>query len=131
MAIKFPPAKGSILICDFHGTVSPEIAKRRPVIVVSGANKRHGLVTVVPLSTTIPEPIRGWHCLISTNLPKPFNNSSHAYAKCDLVMSVSYERLNLFFDGKDENGKRKYLIPQITNEEMLAINDCIKEFLGI
>lgn len=131
MAINFPPARGTLLVCDFHSSVHPEICKRRPVVVVSGANKRHGLVTVVPLSTTRPNPVEGWHCLIETQLPHPYGNSRHAYAKCDLVMSVSYQRLHLFFDGKDSNGKRRYIYPIVLDEEMNLIGECIKNFLQI
>lgn len=131
MAIKFSPTRGALLVCDFHKSVHPEMCKRRPVVVISGANKRHGLVTVVPLSTTIPSPIKGWHCLIETQLPHPYGNSQHAYAKCDLVMSVSYERLHLFVDGKDSDGNRRYIYPAVLDNELHIIGECIKDFLQI
>lgn len=131
MAICYAPPAGTILICDFKNGIHPEICKKRPVVVISGANKRHNLVTVVPLSTTQPSPIQGWHCLVSTNLPAPFHGSAHAYAKCDLVTSVSYQRLDLFYNGKDHNGKRIYITPTVSQIEFTQICEGIKEFLQI
>ncbi|WP_189411433.1 type II toxin-antitoxin system PemK/MazF family toxin [Neogemmobacter tilapiae] len=57
MPIKFPPARKSILICDFNmgGFQPPEMVKRRPVVVLVGRlPHRANLATVVPLSGTPP-----------------------------------------------------------------------------
>src|SRR5262245_54414446 len=83
---------GMVLICDFRGTIAPEICKTRPVVVVSPAHViRAGLIAVVPLSTTRPRIARAYHaCLTSP----PFRGASEeVWAKCDLAMSVSLERL--------------------------------------
>lgn len=66
MAIREHPKIGSILMCDFDtGFVPPEMVKRRPVVVVSPKiAARPGLCTVVPLSTTPPDPVQQFHCQI-------------------------------------------------------------------
>ena len=54
--ITFHPKPGHVLICDFNtGFRPPEMVKKRPVVVIS--ESRQQLVTVVPLSTTEPNPI--------------------------------------------------------------------------
>ena len=63
MPITFHPKIGQMLYCDFtQGFKEPEMVKaKRPVIVISGDMKgRAGLVTVVALSTKVPDPIRGY-----------------------------------------------------------------------
>ncbi|WP_210210156.1 type II toxin-antitoxin system PemK/MazF family toxin [Rhodopseudomonas palustris] len=59
MTLKFHPEPGTILICDYStGFKAPEMVKKRPVVTVSPRLKRRdGLVTVVPLSTSRPEPV--------------------------------------------------------------------------
>ena len=61
MSIKLHPDQGEVLICDFSGTVPPEIYKRRPVVVLTpGLRRVNRLLTVVPLSTTAPNPAQLW-----------------------------------------------------------------------
>ena len=56
MPIRFQPAVGQILICDFPKDLEkPEMVKRRPVVCISPKDRnRFGYTTVVPLSTTEP-----------------------------------------------------------------------------
>jgi mRNA interferase MazF len=80
-------------MCDFDGYKSPEIVKTRPVIVISPNHlTRPGLVTVIPLSTTTPNPICDYHF----ELPgSPFpHDKTPVWAKCDLPACVSVERLD-------------------------------------
>ena len=69
--IKFPPKQGSFLQCDFRGFIEPEMTKKRPVIVISTPTL-HGegnkLATIVPLSTTHPDPVKEYHYLLK-NIP--------------------------------------------------------------
>ena len=54
MAIKYPVAPGTLLLCDYAlgGFKEPEMVKRRPVIVISPRLRhRDHLCTVVPLSS--------------------------------------------------------------------------------
>lgn len=57
MALKYQPKEKSVVMCDFSGFLAPEMVKVRPVIVVAKHKKNAQLVTVVPLSSTQPEPL--------------------------------------------------------------------------
>jgi uncharacterized protein YifN (PemK superfamily) len=55
--LPFHPGAGTVLVGDFRGFEPPELTKKRPVIVVSPKLPyRSGLVAIVPISTTAPEP---------------------------------------------------------------------------
>ncbi|MCB2262482.1 MAG: type II toxin-antitoxin system PemK/MazF family toxin, partial [Candidatus Thiosymbion ectosymbiont of Robbea hypermnestra] len=63
MALTFHPRPGMVLICDFNtGFKAPEMIKRRPVVVISPRPRRSNqLCTIVPLSTTVPNPVEPFH----------------------------------------------------------------------
>ena len=124
MPIRYPPASGSVLLCDFRGTISPEMCKKRPVIILSSVSQK--LCVVVPLSTTEPEIIKKWHYYIKLDpvLPLPYNADFH-WVKGDMICTVSFDRLSLPFQNKNREGKRQYVIPRISSDEMLAIKKCI------
>jgi len=61
MPLKFQPKAGSVVICDFHGFVVPEMVKKRPVVIIAKHKHNSQLVTVVPLSTTQPKPVAPYH----------------------------------------------------------------------
>lgn len=104
-----------VLICDFHGAVAPEISKVRPVVVISPNHpRRAGLVTVVPLSATRPSPVRDFHHRLSQS-PFP-GRATEVWAKCDLVTSVAFARLDRVRVGRGE-----YLVGHIDDEELLRI----------
>src|SRR5450755_1833167 len=77
--LKFHPEPGTILICDYStGFRLPEMVKKRPVVTISPRLKRRdGLITVVPLSTSPPDPVFDHHCKISLKqaLPEPFDSA--------------------------------------------------------
>ena len=57
MSISLHPVPGQILFCNFDGFKEPEMVKKRPVVVLTGAIQgRSNLVTVIPLSTAEPKP---------------------------------------------------------------------------
>ena len=93
MPITFFPKAGMILSCDFEGYKHPEIVKKRPVVIVSPNHlSRFGLVTVIPLSSTPPNPVCAYHYLLPAS---PFPKSRKAsWAKCDMVATVSMLRLD-------------------------------------
>ena len=118
MSIKYTPQNGSILICDYDGIV-PEMVKRRPVVVIASVSPR--LCMVVPLSTTPPNAPKPWVIQIELDEPLPFPYlSTTCWAKCDMVSSVAFDRLNLFRDGKDA-GKRIYLERKVSSATLAAI----------
>ena len=81
------------MACDFSGHKTPEIVKTRPVVVISPNHLiRPGLVTVIPLSTTPPNPVFDYHYLLpSSPFPKDICEN---WCKCDMVASVAITRLD-------------------------------------
>lgn len=133
MAIQFHPEQGTILVCDFHGLVPPEMVKRRPVIVVSPRlRRRSGLCTVVPLSTTQPADLAPYHYKLhmETPLPKPYDAQSH-WVKADMIYSVGFSRLYLPFDGKDLSGRRIHDVRVIDKADLLKIQEALLHGLGL
>ena len=133
MAICYHPKRGTILICDFHGFKTPEMIKRRPVVVISPQMKnRPGLCTVIPLSKTAPVPKMPYHYRFYLNpvLPSPYD-SPYQWVKGDMIYSLSFARLNLPSNGRDANGKRNYIVRVIDSCVMNEIENCVKMGLGI
>jgi uncharacterized protein YifN (PemK superfamily) len=121
MAIRFLPGPKTLLLCDYcmGGFRMPEMVKRRPAVVVSPRLPyRNGLCSVVPISLTAPE--RDVPYVVKLEfaelLPAPFD-SPLGWAKCDMIATVSLERLDLFRTGRDYEGKRKYLTRKISDAD--------------
>ncbi|MFK5216451.1 type II toxin-antitoxin system PemK/MazF family toxin [Glaesserella parasuis] len=76
MALKYQPKEKAVVMCDFSGFIAPEMVKTRPVVVISKHKKNSELVTIVPLSTTKPEPLGPitTQCLITRYLIKAIFN---------------------------------------------------------
>jgi mRNA interferase MazF len=136
MSILNHPKKGSILRCDFEpGFISPEMVKRRPVIVISPAieNHRPGLCTVVALSTTAPYRIMPYHAQItlSSPLPKPYDQETTLWVKGDMVNTVGFHRLNLLRFEKKQNGTRSYYLSTLSNDQLKTVQSCILHGIGL
>ena len=134
MTLKYPPAMGQILICDFSsGFVEPEMVKVRPVVVISPKPRKsiHSLCTVVPLSTTEPLVIEKYHhsLVFDRPLPKPFNAKA-CWVKSDMISTVSYARLSLPRSGRDTSGNRKYIKISVSPEDIGIIRQCVLHALG-
>ncbi len=130
MAISYPPNQGEILICDFSGSIKPEICKKRPVLVLTPRFRRvQRLLTVIPLSTTAPMSIQRWHTKIQVDLPHPYD-SPECWAKCDLIQTVSWDRLSLFKAGKDCYGKRIYPRVVLDPATLERVWQCVLHGLG-
>ncbi len=133
MTIQFHPEQGTILACDFKGFVQPEMVKRRPVVVISPRlRKRDSLCTIVPLSTTPPREVAPYHFKlhVAPVLPEPYNADFH-WVKADMLYTVSFGRLFLLFDGKDDNGNRKYDTRVVDRADLLKIQQCVLHGLGL
>jgi uncharacterized protein YifN (PemK superfamily) len=124
MALKYAPPPGTILLCDFTGSVLPEMNKKRPVVLLSSVSSQ--LCIIVPLSTTRPSHREKWHYLLHTPdpLPPPYNAKAH-WVKCDMISTVSFARLSLPSLGKNADGKRSYVIKNISDADMQQISACI------
>nr|WP_181374949.1 type II toxin-antitoxin system PemK/MazF family toxin [Polaromonas sp. H8N]AWD72274.1 toxin, PemK superfamily [Polaromonas sp. H8N] len=133
MAIHYHPEQGTILVCDFTGFIIPEMTKRRPVVVVSPRlRRRSGLCTVVPLSTTDPNPVEPYHYRLHTipPLPSPYDKPAH-WVKTDMVYTVSFERLFLMRSGMGADGKRIYDQRVIDKADMLKIQAALLHGIGL
>lgn len=124
MAINYPPKIGTLLFCNFHGTVFPEMDKKRPVLVLASIS--NSLCIVVPLSTSPPLPQRAWHYQLHTPepLPAPYDSEYH-WIKGDMVGTVSFSRLSLPLRGKDKFGKRIYDIRIVADKDLQEVRRCV------
>lgn len=126
MPILFRPKPGCVLYCDFTGYIAPEMVKSRPVVIISPAHiARQNLVTVVPLSTTAPDPVQKYHYKLTGN-PIPGNASIEVWAKCDMVATVSFERLD-----RVKLGRGNYQTGAVSIEQVKAIRRAALVALGI
>jgi uncharacterized protein YifN (PemK superfamily) len=124
MAIQFAPKKGMILMCNFAGYKLPEIIKIRPVVVISPNHLRRGnLVTVVPFSTTPPSKVMNHHCSMPNHILK---DGSEVWAKCDMLATVGWERLD-----RVKTGKRHYETLYVSEQELTEIMKGVACSLGI
>lgn len=111
MAITYAPKVGEVLECNFgeyvtdernfDGHISPEMRKKRMVVVLNG--KLGGGCLVVPISSTqgIGSVQRGIHVHIPANSFKVtgFYDVRDRWAKADTVQYVSRKRLFKMRDG--------------------------------
>ncbi|MMZ47299.1 PemK-like protein [compost metagenome] len=128
MALKFQPKTRNVVMCDFSGFVAPEMIKIRPVVVIARNRYNNKLVTVVPLSTTQPVPARDCHHQISVN-PLPDKSQILCWAKCDMVTTVSIDRLDRY-KARTVAG-RDYVIPVISEEDFDFIKKAVLCGMGM
>ncbi|TIS78161.1 MAG: type II toxin-antitoxin system PemK/MazF family toxin [Mesorhizobium sp.] len=134
MAIRFPVGPKTLVLCDYAmgGFREPEMVKRRPAIVVSPRLPyRDDLCSVVPMSLTAPTRDVPYVVKLdfSEPLPAPFD-SVVGWVKCDMVAAVSFERLDLFRTGRDNDGKRKYLTIKVSDQDFERVKNGILCGLG-
>lgn len=63
-------------------------------------------------------------------LPHPFGYQI-AWAKCDMLATVAFNRLDLFRTDRDQYGKRKYLHPKISQPDLERVRDGVLFALGM
>jgi uncharacterized protein YifN (PemK superfamily) len=130
MPLHYQPKPRSIVYCDFKGFMEPEIIKRRPVVVLAVHKRNPRLVTVVPLSTTAPNPVEAHHYRLKQN-PLPGAQETVVWAKCDMLAVVSIERLDLVRSGRGPDGRRQYLLLQLGQDQFDAIRHGVVSALGL
>jgi mRNA interferase MazF len=134
MSIAEHPPTGVVVMCDFNaGFKSPEMVKRRPVVVISPRIRtRPGLCTIVALSTKAPDPVMPYHCQIDLDPRMPGKwESNGVWVKGDMVNVVGYHRLDLIRLGRSEGGKRIYLLEPLSAEKIKQIRSCVLAALGL
>ncbi len=126
------PSTGQLLMCDFGtGFIPPEMTKTRPVVIVSRRRREGGTCTVVPLSTTVPEDPQPYHHHMNPDsLPGHLKNDE-TWAKCDMITTVSLDRLDRIKLGRDDHGKRIFVSPTITLEDLVSIKEGVKFWLNL
>jgi hypothetical protein len=62
--------------------------------------------------------------------PAPYEGE-FKFAKADMLSTLSYDRLNMPFAGKDGAGKRKYVKLILASEELVKLRKCILFALGL
>lgn len=134
MALLFHPKIGDVLMCEFPQCLrEPEIVKKRPVIVLTREHKgRPKLCTVVPLSTTEPDPVREYHVKIAeAGLPKSLR-SRHHWAKCDMLYTLCLDRLDRVQCGRDKTtGQRIFETGRINVDEIVKVRSAVLYALSI
>jgi mRNA interferase MazF len=100
--ISFVPKLGTMLLCDFStGFRPPEMVKKRPVVVMSPSSRKRRTCIVVPASTVAP--IHHMSLAVALDAARyPFLDRS-TWLKCDMITTVSHERLFLF---RDRHGRQ-------------------------
>ena len=134
MGIKYPVGIGTILLCDYArgGFRPPEMVKRRPAIVISPRlPRRDGLCTVIPISGEQLGHEVDYVVRLEFNppLPDPFSYQV-AWAKCDMLATVGFERLDLLHTARDQYGKRRYLHPKLTDADLERVKAGVLNAIG-
>jgi len=134
VALLHHPKVGDVLMCRFPECLrAPEMIKTRPVIVVTREHKgRRRLCTVVPVSTTQPDPMLSHHVeLEESALPRALRGTGH-WVKCDMIYTLCIDRLDRIRSGKDRTtGKRLYETARIGADDMRKIRYAIRSALSL
>jgi mRNA interferase MazF len=135
MGIEFPVGVGTVLLCDYSrgGFQPPEMVKKRPAVVISPRLPyRDKLCTVIPLSQDEPERQVDYVARIEFQEPLPYPFPYRIFwAKCDMIATVSFERLDLFHTKRDQYGKRQYLHPKMSAEDVARVRACVLKAIGL
>ena len=128
--LTFQPKPGTLLMCDFTGLKAPEMIKTRPVVVISPRRRSSPRIcTIVPLSTTAPNPVEPFHHRMNPqSLPVSFRKQD-SWAKCDMLYTMALDRLDRV--KLRIGGRRAYRAPQVLVEDLDAIRRGIAKALGL
>lgn len=132
MTLPYFPKRGEVLVCDLDtGFQPPEMVKKRPVVVVS-TKQSHGrkLCTVVPFSTTETVPPSAWHHPLPHVIIPGWKASGPIWAKCDLLVTVGFARLNKPYVKTRSHG-RSYVEVVLAPQDMAAIDACLRAYLSL
>jgi len=134
MGLLYYPSAGEVLMCHYdEKALDPEMCKARPAIVIGPRlRNRARLVTVVPLSTTEPNTLLDYHCRveIAPLLPEPFD-AAVMWAKCDMVSSVSLDRLDRFKEPYQRGSARKWRTGRVNAVQIAALRASVLCGLGL
>lgn len=133
MTVVRHPQPGTIVRVDLsEGFRQPEMGKRRPCVVLSPPIKGRAMMcTIIPLSTTEPNPVLPHHLLIKLDplLPVPYNSPT-MWLKGDIALTVAFHRLRLLQSGWD-HGQRVYDVRILEPAVMDQVKVCVRAGLGL
>lgn len=132
LSLPYHPIAGTIVVCDYGtGFREPEMVKRRLAVTISPKLKRRNdLVTVVPLSQTEPLAFEAWHCRIDEDVPLPWGPGPR-WAKCDMIATVAYARLNLPHFRHPVTGVRQFVQIELDAIKVAELRAAAAAALGI
>jgi uncharacterized protein YifN (PemK superfamily) len=130
MALLYQPRLGSVVQCDFAGMVVPEMVKKRDVVVIARNKHNNHLVTVVPLSTTAPARVEDYHHKLERNLRVDGDPNAEVWVKCDMLYTVSLERLSLYYT-RSRRGGRQTVQMYVSTADFHAIQAAVAAALGL
>jgi len=132
MPLPYHPRPGTIVICDYTtGFRAPEMIKRRLAVTISPKLKRRdALVTIVPLSMSTPAPVEPWHVQVPNDIPDPWGPGPR-WAKCDMVATVGYARLNLPHSKHRVTGVRQYHQIELDKAQVAQLRRAVAAAIGI
>ncbi|WP_082445900.1 type II toxin-antitoxin system PemK/MazF family toxin [Sphingomonas sp. Leaf20] len=132
MPLPYHPRPGTIVICDYTtGFRAPEMIKRRLAVTISPKLKRRdALVTIVPLSMSVPAPVEAWHVEVPNDIPDPWGPGPR-WAKCDMVATVGYARLNLPHSKHHVTGVRQYHQIELDKAQVEQLRRAVSAAIGI
>jgi uncharacterized protein YifN (PemK superfamily) len=102
------------------------MVKIRPVVVVSPRRRTGQLVTVVPISSSEPEPAEPWHYRLPEGCYPPARGP--VWVKADVIATVALSRLDRV-KVKDAGGQRCYRIFHLDEDDRLAVFAAVKAAL--
>jgi len=107
------------------------MTKRRLAVTLSPKLKRRNdLVTVVPLSTTPPNPLSPWHVELLIDVPPPWGKITR-WAKCDMLATVGFARLNLPHHRHPVTGTRLFSQLELPQDMVDSLRKAAAAALGI
>ncbi|MFX1768094.1 type II toxin-antitoxin system PemK/MazF family toxin [Paraburkholderia sp. A1RI-2L] len=130
MPLLYQPRLGSVVQCDFAGMVVPEMVKKRDVVVIARNKHNNHLVTVVPLSTTAPARVEDYHHKLERNLRVDGDPNTEVWVKCDMLYTVSLERLSLYYT-RSRRGGRQTVQMYVSTADFQAIQAAVAAALGL
>ncbi len=119
---------GQVLLCDFRGLAKGEMTKKdRPVIALNPSSD--GLVTVVALSSTVPEKQNSplYYQIPRSRLPKVQHMQKvDTWVKGGMIYRISLDRLSWLTDRKGHFWKEK-----IWPVELKKVQACVLQGLKL
>ena len=63
-------------------------------------------------------------------LPEPYEGATK-WVKADMLATVGFYRLEPLFREKGQDGKRRYIFPKVSDDDLAAIQECLMQALGL